>query len=50
MAIRRAELELEFVLELIQIHTTQKSVLRIEVGACRFAEERITAKSNKDFS
>ena len=36
------ELELEF--ELIQTNMTQKPMLRVEVGACRFAQQTSTAK------
>ena len=34
------ELELELELELIQTHMTQKPVLRVQAGACRFAQHR----------
>ena len=36
------QLELKF--EIIQTHMTQKPVLRLEVGACRFAQQSSTAK------
>ena len=32
--------ELELELKLIQTHMTQKPVLRVELGACRFAQQR----------
>ena len=35
---------IELELELIQTHMTQKAVLRVEVGACRFAQQTSTAK------
>jgi len=38
-------LELELELDLIQTHMTQKPALRVEVGACRFAQQTSTAKS-----
>ena len=35
---------IELELELIQTHMTQEPMLRVEVGACRFAQQTSTAK------
>ena len=37
--LQMSEIELELELELIQTHITQKPVLRVSAGACRFAQQ-----------